>query len=632
MAQIKVLDKQVAELIAAGEVIDRPASVIKELVENSIDAGANVITVEVQNGGVTLMRVTDNGCGMDRTDVSTAFLRHATSKIRAQDDLEQIGTLGFRGEALASIAAVAQVELITKTQGALAGVRYCIHGGEAQLQEDCGCPTGSTITVKNLFYNVPARMKFLKKDTVEANAVCGVMDKIALSHPEISFRVLRDGKEVLHTPGDGQLKSAVYAVYGREFTAGLIPVDYTHEHVKVQGFVSKPAAARPNRSMQNFFINGRYIKSKTAMVALEQAFKGALMVGKFPSCVLQITLAFGAVDVNVHPNKLEVRFINEKPIFDAVYYGVKTALQQGDEPSVMQVTKTVFKPSLEQPIKSVQQMQLPAKPRVVQSAQPKEQPVQPASGFAGAILHQKPVKTIELQDSVAKQPFLSHAIDIVAEDNESAPQLQQKSEQPPKPLQPEAVLNNQPLRLVGEVFGTYILAERSKEELVMIDKHAAHERMLYKKLKQQGIGAAAQMLLTPLTVTLEKEEYVAVLQAVELFAQAGFELEDFGAGTILVRSAPLSLEKDDVQGAVMEMAGYLSQGKTDLTTEHLDWLYHNIACRAAMKAGDKSAPQELLALVEQLEDDDGIRYCPHGRPVKIIIRKKDLEKQFGRIP
>lgn len=341
MGKIQVLDKQIAELIAAGEVVDRPASVIKELVENAIDAGATAITVEIKNGGVTFMRVTDNGCGIAREDVPTAFLRHATSKIRKQDDLEAIGTLGFRGEALASISAVANVEVMTRTADELAGTFYAISGGEQQAYEDYGCPQGTTIIVKDIFYNVPARMKFLKKDTVEANAVSGVMDKIALSHPEISLRFIRDGKETLHTPGDEQLKSAIYAVFGKDFTAGLLPVDYEFEHVKVWGFISKPAAARPNRSMQHFFINGRYVKSKTAMVALEQAFKGSLMVGKFPSCVLHIELSYHAVDVNVHPNKLEVRFINEKPIFDAVYHGVQTALNQGDKPFVMDVKKVV---------------------------------------------------------------------------------------------------------------------------------------------------------------------------------------------------------------------------------------------------------------------------------------------------
>ncbi len=339
MSKINVLDKHIAELIAAGEVVERPASVIKELVENSIDAGAASITVEIKNGGITYMRVTDNGSGIARDDVAVAFLRHATSKVHSQDDLESISTLGFRGEALASIAAVARVELLTATQGELAGTRYEIDGGVEQTCEDAGCAQGTTLVVRDLFYNTPARMKFLKKDVVEANAIAAVMDRIALSHPEISVRFIRDSRETLNSPGDGKLKSAVYAVFGKEFTAGLIPVEYELNGVKLSGFISKPASARPNRSMQHFFINGRYIKSRTAMVALEEAFKGSLMVGKVPACVLHMGISYQAVDVNVHPSKIEVRFINEKPVFDAVYHGVKTALHRGDAPNVMAFQK-----------------------------------------------------------------------------------------------------------------------------------------------------------------------------------------------------------------------------------------------------------------------------------------------------
>ena len=336
MPHIQVLDKQVAELIAAGEVVERPSSVIKELVENAVDAGASVVTVEIRRGGTTFMRVTDNGCGISQEDVPTAFLRHATSKIAKQDDLDSIMTLGFRGEALASISAVAHVELLTKTREAQTGVRYTCGGEEEPTLEEAGCPDGTTILIRDLFYNTPARMKFLKKDSTEGNSIAGILDKMALSHPEISFRFIRDGKEQLHTPGDNKLSSAIYAVYGREFSSTLIPVEYELEHVKVKGFISTPAGSRPNRSMQNFFINGRYIRCRTAMAALEEAYKGSLMVGKFPACVLHLELAFGAVDVNVHPAKMEVRFVNERPIFDAVYHGVRSALAAGDKPKVME--------------------------------------------------------------------------------------------------------------------------------------------------------------------------------------------------------------------------------------------------------------------------------------------------------
>ena len=365
MGRIHVLDQHVAELIAAGEVVERPSSVIKELLENAVDAGATSVTVEIKHGGVSYLRVTDNGCGIAREDVPVAFLRHATSKVNSQKDLEGILTLGFRGEALASIAAVARVELLTRVGDALEGTRYVISGGEEESCEPAGCPAGTTIVVRDLFYNTPARMKFLKKDVVEGNAVASVLDKLALSHPEIAFRFLRDGKEGLRTPGNGKLRDAIYAVYGREFTQGLIPVDYSYGGVTVKGFISKPAAARPNRSMQNFFLNGRYVKSRTAMVALEEAYKGSLMVGKLPACVLHLTIASQAVDVNVHPAKIEVRFVNEKPLFDCVYHGVKTALNQGDAP------RTVHLPAARPPVVPAEtgsQLSIEAMPKKTVSA------------------------------------------------------------------------------------------------------------------------------------------------------------------------------------------------------------------------------------------------------------------------
>ncbi len=657
MAHIQVLDKHTAELIAAGEVVERPASVVKELMENCIDAGATSITVEIQNGGTTLIRLTDNGAGIAREDVPTAFLRHATSKVRTEEDLEAIGTLGFRGEALASIAAVARVELLTREKDQLAGTRYVISGGEEEALDDAGCAPGTTIIVRDIFYNTPARMKFLKKDVVEGNSVAGVMDKIALSHPEVSFRFLRDGKEVLHTPGDGSLKSAIYAVFGKEFTQGLLPVRYEYGGVSVEGYVSKPAAARPNRSMQNFFLNGRYVKSRTAMVALEEAFKGSLMVGKLPACVLHLKVSFRAVDVNVHPAKIEVRFVNEKPVFDCIYHGVKTALNQEDTPSVASFPVRQAAPVLPQPA-APEQIRLsppPSAPQAAQAAEEEPLPPRPA-----------PPSREEPEISVPRlpQPYAAGAGRGVLRDSASVfsspfaarpAQPQPEQEQEPAPLRaggeteeesaapaaeaesaaqetaPPAVQEEEEeFRLVGEAFATYIILERGGE-LVWIDKHAAHERMIYEKLKAQRGDADCQLLLQPVSVTLEKNEYAAVLEAGELFRRAGFEVEDFGAGTILVRTAPMILEGQGVADAVMEMAGYLARSKTDLTTEKLDWLYHNVACRAAVKAGDESSPQEMLALARRLAAHPEIRYCPHGRPVSIVMRKKDLEKQFGRI-
>lgn len=637
MGKIKVLDKHIAELIAAGEVVERPASVAKELVENAVDAGATGITVEIRHGGTTFLRVADDGCGIAREDVSTAFLRHATSKIAASDDLDRIGTLGFRGEALASIAAVAHVELLTRTADELAGTHYVIDGDGEQACEDAGCPQGTTIVVRDLFYNTPARMKFLKKDVTEGNAVAAVIDKVALSHPEISFHFLRDGKEKLHTPGDGRLKSAVYAVYGRDFTFGLLPVEYELNGVKLSGFISKPSAARPNRSMQNFFINGRYVRTRTASVALEEAFKGSLMVGKIPACVLHIQIPLSTVDVNVHPTKMEVRFINEKPIFDAVYHGVKTALHRGDTPSVIALSQEQ-KPKISKEENAVQ-LRIPSKSESKKDEIrfPAVPPPLRGKNFA---VHDY-LCDIEADDipnaparppmDAAVQPSIPKEVPQISE-----PKPLKESVQDTSSTSAETTLSTEKgkaeevaEKLIGEVFGTYIILERG-DSLVFVDKHAAHERMLYEKLKQEGGESFSQMLLEPITVTLDKNEYSAVLTSLDLCRKAGFELEDFGGGAVLVRSAPMVLEHGEVAGAVMEIAGYLATNKNDLTVRKIDWLYHNVACRAAVKAGDSTPAPELAALARRVEQED-VRYCPHGRPVSFLLKKKDLERQFGRI-
>ena len=649
MARIQVLEKQVAELIAAGEVVERPSSVIKELVENAVDAGASVITVEIRRGGVSYMRVTDNGCGIAPEDVPTAFLRHATSKIRRQDDLEAIGTLGFRGEALASISAVAHVELLTRTQDAQTGARYLCGGGEEDTLEEAGCPAGTTIVVRDLFYNTPARMKFLKKDAAEGNSVAGVLDKMALSHPEISFRFIREGKEVLHTPGDNKLSSAIYAVFGKEFSSTLIPVEYELEHVKVSGFISKPAGSRPNRSMQHFFLNGRFIRCRTAMAALEEAYKGSLMVGKFPACVLHLRLSSAAVDVNVHPAKLEVRFVRERPVFDAVYHGVKSALAALDRPKVMEWKKPLPSPYAPLPERKEQLRLSPAPvPAKAAPAPREERPTLEREGWGAVLRDSGSVQPPERKLPPQWQAILDR--DPVPEPaaQQAAP-VKEEEPAPPKPLpsqqtapvslppqEPEAP-REEPQReeiaskVVGEAFGTYLILEHGKDALLFIDKHAAHERLLYERLKAQKQGGEAQTLLQPVAVTLDKEEYTAVLEHTEELSAAGFQVEDFGAGTVLVRSVPLLLDGDDAAGAVMEIAGHLAAHKTDLTTEHLDWVYHNVACRAAVKAGDTTSRQELISLVEELERNPQVRYCPHGRPVYILVRRRDIERQFGRV-
>nr|WP_317413129.1 DNA mismatch repair endonuclease MutL [uncultured Solibaculum sp.] len=633
MAKIQVLEKQIAELIAAGEVVERPSSVVKELVENSIDAGASAITVEIQNGGVTYIRVTDNGTGIQREDIPTAFLRHATSKVHTQEDLDHIGTLGFRGEALASIAAVSKVELLTCAKGEMVGSHYRIEGGEEAGLEDAGCPEGTTFIVRDLFYNTPARIKFLKKDVTEANAVAGVLDRIALSHPEVSVKFIRSGKEVLLTPGDGDLLSDIYAVFGRDFAKNLLPVDYTLHGIRVHGFISKPTAARPNRSMQYFFINNRVVRSRTAMAALEESCKGSVMVGRFPACVLHLEVALEGVDVNVHPAKIEVRFVNERPVFDAVYHACKSAIQKEDDRKEV-VLQTDPKPPIRilpvTPPSNLEQMKLTDRQDSLGHSSYQDKHAVPPTPVSQSIVWRRSSpdrlkEDADLFDSNKKlkepSPFYQSSHSVLPDQQEYFP-----TEEPQKT---ETENKEEPvIRVIGEAFSTYIILE-VEEQLLIIDKHAAHERMLYERIKKDAM-VNQQMLLAPVPVTLEKSLYDAVLDHLSLLAQAGFETEDFGDGCILVRSAPLQLDGADVELLVTELAGRLATCRQDLIPEQLEWIYHSVACRAAIKAGDKSSPKELYDLaVRALKED--VRYCPHGRPVAIRLTQKELEKQFGRI-
>ena len=646
MNKIQVLDKHVAELIAAGEVVERPASVVKELVENTIDAGARHITVEIRDGGVSYMRITDDGCGIHRGDVPTAFLRHATSKVRNEQDLERIGTLGFRGEALASIAAVAKVELTTCAAGELVGTRYVIHGGEEILLEDVGCAEGSTFVVEDLFYNIPARMKFLKKDVSEGNAVAGVVERLALSHPEIAVKFIRNGRTELQTPGDGQLLSCIHAVLGKQFAASLLPVDYAMGGVSVSGYVCKPESCRPNRTMQHYFVNDRYVKTQTGMVAVERAYKGMIMAGRFPACVLSIHLPFETVDANVHPAKIEVRFINEKPVFDAVYYGVRSALET--RPSIHQVTftqpetKPVAKPEQEEkPAAAVTPPARPKQPtneavplrRVTPPAYPK------APSFLDLAVDDRAPISEGLRDSTRKEtsPFLGeNPPESVERKSEitpvkPAPAQSEARSQPEKVTQQLAMDEKalEPIQLIGELLTTYILVQMG-ESLFIIDKHAAHERILYNELKARE-QADEQLLLTPVAVTVSREEHTALLEAIPELKQAGITLEDFGGSCVLVRSFPLILSGADIEATVREIAGGLIGGGREIQSSKLDWIYHSSACRAAIKAGDRSRPAELQDLAEKVLRDDAVRFCPHGRPVCIEMTKKELEKQFGRI-
>ncbi|WP_296078747.1 DNA mismatch repair endonuclease MutL [uncultured Eubacterium sp.] len=634
MSQINILPKEVYQLIAAGEVVERPSSVVKEMIENSVDAGAKNITVEIKNGGSTYIRITDDGCGIARSEVKKVFISHATSKIKVSDDLDKIGTLGFRGEAMASISAVAKVQLLTRTADEEIGTRYEIAGGQELDFSDAGCPVGTTIVVADIFFNTPARMKFLKKDVTEANAVAGVVERIAVSHPEISFRFIRDGKQTLITSGNGDLKSTIYSVFGKEFANSLIPVDYEINNMRVSGFVTKPSMSRKSRGMQFFFINSRLVKSQTAMAALEQAYRNSIMVGKFPGCVLNIECNSSFVDVNVHPAKIEVRFANEKPVFELVYYGVKNAIETLDTPkeahfSAPRPTQTTVNGKIDF-FKSKEET-----PTQIQFKQ-ESNPDDFWRVAAPDVLREKSPKTEEEQNYV-EESTTTAKLDLNKFTKPSVSNEQQASREPetqeqPKPLPKQKKTESVEVpdfRLVGEIFKTYIIIEMDGA-CYMIDKHAAHERMNFEALKA-STQIASQVLLSPVAVRLSREEYNAVLSNLDLYSKCGFAIEDFGNSTVLVRECPSILDGEDVSGLVEETAAKLLEGKTDITPEQMDWIFHSTSCRAAVKAGDKTSPYEMKLFVKKLLANPNIRYCPHGRPVMIKLSKYDIEKQFGRI-
>ena len=605
------------QLIAAGEVVERPSSVVKEMIENSVDAGAKSITVEIKNGGTTYIRITDDGCGIAKSEIKKVFMPHATSKIKRSEDLNSISTLGFRGEAMASIAAVARVELFTRTEGEELGTRYAIEGGEETDFSEAGCPKGTTIVVRDIFFNTPARMKFLKKDVTEANAVAGIVDRMAISHPEISFRFIRDGKQTLITSGNGDLKSTVYSVFGREFSSTLVDVDYSVNNMRVTGVVTKPEGARKSRAMEFFFINNRLVKCQTAMAALEQAYKNSIMVGRFPGCVLNIECDSSFVDVNVHPAKIEVRFANERPVFELIYYGVMSAIETQDttkqahfaEPPKYQTASgriDIFKKNDEKPA----QMEFRQKS---------------AENFWNVASVQKPPQRKPDKEEVSA--YLE-ALDNVSTSFSAAAAAPETthSQEIKKAPEPQAEIPD--FRLVGEAFKTYIIIEIDSE-LYFIDKHAAHERMNFEALRASG-EIASQVLLSPVAVALSKEEYSAVIDNLELYRKCGFLVEDFGTGTVLVRECPSILDGEDVEDLIVETAGKLLDGKTDITPEQMDWIFHSTSCRAAVKAGDKTSPYEQELFVKKLLSMPDIRYCPHGRPVMIKMSRYDIEKQFGR--
>lgn len=656
MPKIKVLPKEIAELIAAGEVVERPASVIKELMENAIDAGSSSVTVEIKNGGITYIRVTDNGCGISREDIRNAFISHATSKISTRDDLYAIGTLGFRGEALASIAAVSNVEVLTRTPEEETGTRYCISAGEETLVDDAGCPLGTTIVVRDLFFNTPARMKFLKRDVSEANAVAGIVDKIALSNPDVSIRFIREGKSALFTSGSGDLKTAAYEIFGKDFADGLIEADYSFESVKISGLVSKPTKSRPNRNMQFFFVNGRLVKSGTASAALSEAYKNSIMVGKFPYCVLNITTAPGLVDVNVHPAKIEVRFANERTVFSAVYYAAKNALEHRDEAPKVTIPRTAQTELFEPVRPKTEQMRLPEKQpdfwnrmssSEYRSAQHPEKPTyqQPAVR-EDIITVASPDKKPETADS--EPSTIQHFLDAQrAKKEETAvieadirPELSEKAATLPdeKPEETARALDTAvdekpaelPVTVIGEAFKTYIIVQQG-ESIFLVDKHAAHERMLFNELVKNDSKRSTQMLLTPITVTLSKEEYSSVLDNLDMLMQAGFAVEDFGYSVVIVRECPMEISADEVADVVAELAGYLVENRQKLISEKKEWLFSLMACKAAIKGGMYTTEYERELFIKRLFASPEIRYCPHGRPVMIEITRRELEKNFGRV-
>ena len=715
MAVIHVLDKHTAELIAAGEVVERPASVVKELLENSIDAGATQVTVSIESGGVKLIEISDNGTGIEAEYISTAFIRHATSKIETPDDLTNIHTLGFRGEALASIASVARVELTTRTEVDEFATVYRIEGGEEVSREPGARAVGTTIRVKDLFYNTPARMKFLKKDSSEGTFVSDTVTHVALSHPEVSVKFIREGKLQYVTPGDGQLRGAAYAVLGREFSRDLIELKNQEGVYRITGLVTPPKSCRASRSMQHFYINGRYVRNRTMMAGMEMAFKGTMMQGKFPGGILLLEMPADLVDVNVHPAKIEARFARENDVFDVVYHAVKLALAQpgtGERLFTFEADKKdekaekAEKPKIDADIikndvKNNSFIGLSAiirgqaDPGVLpqqhwEPAKPAAAPQQPAPSAAmqiptapseprwkGSAQNEDmldPFVTLhspKLETTKAPEPFRAAAsetqLDVEPEfgetklhssqdhmaawnpaqeapkeEPESAPCAEtepdapEAAEQETVPAEPEQMNFDptadqpEPLRYVGEVFRTYILAERG-DELCLIDKHAAHERQLYEKLAANYGNVPSQMLLEPAAIDLAAEEKQALLDNIPLLENAGLEIADFGGNTVVLRAVPADVEPQNAESLLVEIANKLLKGGHDALNEHTEWVLHSISCRAAIKAGDKSSPQELLALAEKILSGEVPPFCPHGRPCVLKLTRKELEKQFGRI-
>lgn len=679
MPQIQQLPPHLADLIAAGEVVERPASVCKELLENALDAGASAISTELERGGLTYIRITDNGCGIAPEQLPTAFLRHATSKLRRPEDLAAIGTLGFRGEALAAIAAVSRVDIFSRQTGADCGAMLHLEGGVPEAVTEAGCPDGTTVCIRDLFYNTPARMKFMKKDTAEGAAAAGVVTHLALSHPDVSFKLLRDGQEILHTPGDGQLLSAIYAALGRDFANSLLPVSGSGGAVRVDGFITKPLAGHGTRGRQLFFVNGRFVKSQLLAAAVEEAYRNRLLKGRFPGCVLHITLPVNEVDVNVHPAKTVVKFLSDKTVFDAVHYTVKDALDREGQPAPAEKKpfyQTMTAQEFRETTPAPQGVKLPfVSGRPIGSAGAGSPTVNRFAPAAPTV--QTPRETV--QPAAAPQGDVWQVQDAAPEDGkaftvpsgregvvyritppdapEDSPAHEQaaaETETVPAAAMPEAAGSNDttlsapeaapvqqelempetadsgetPWRIAGEVLKTYIICEDGEQNVWLIDKHAAHERIRFDALKADPVPPMAQQLLTPAAVTLTAEEYGAVLESLDVLAGYGFLCEDFGDGAVLVREIPDYIRAEDAAATLEELARKLLLQRADPAGAR-DELLHTMACKSAIKAGMTTDAAELAALVRQVQSG-AVRYCPHGRPVAVQLRKYEVEKMFKR--
>ena len=645
MPHIQPLSPHVADLIAAGEVVERPASVAKELLENAIDAGATAVTVELRSGGMTYLRVSDDGCGIAAAELPTAFLRHATSKLRTAEDLAAIGTLGFRGEALAAISSVSRLDVTTREHGAPVGAALHLEGGVPGAVEEVGCPEGTTVVVRDLFFNTPARLKFMKRDSAEAAAIAGLVAHLALSHPDISFKLIKDGEEALHTPGDGALRSAVYAAQGRVFALSLIPVSARDGALAAEGFVTRPLEGRGTRGMQTFFVNGRFIKSQLLTAALEEAYANRSMKGKFPGCVLCVTLPFDMVDVNVHPAKTVVKFVNEKQVFDLVYHGVSDALDREAKPAELarsaasqaapQAASQAYAPradffrSMTAEQFRASQAGAAAKPPVPQTPAAAQKP--PAPSPAAAPSFQTRIPAVSLGELGGK----ARVSDYVRKERDAAPEPSVLAAPAPEaPAEPEqtAMLPETPVpwRIAGEVLDTYIVCEDGERNIWLIDKHAAHERVNFDRFKAQSEPIMSQSLLTPLVAQLPAAEYAATAESFPLLREFGFGCEEFGDGAILIRDIPADVDEGEAVSALEEIAGKLAAGGKADPAAARDSLLATLACKAAIKGGWKSDERELRVLVDKVQSGE-IEYCPHGRPVKVRLTQRDLEKMFKRI-